>query len=352
MRVDLNTVAVASVLVAFAFVVACLTLVLIRTSTPRPRPRARGGGLAAALPPSGGLAALTDPRAASIVPGVIWEAVSDASPYLLVEAYIDGVFVRIRASTTYAGLYVPGRVNDVVAFELVVASLESGCSKERARYTGSRARFGRVTVTQRPPWISQAQDQAVVGLAPQRRGVAYISPVLETLRLLRKPIVWAFNVAHRPQTYLSLAIPVAPCFQWCWSPMDTSTGLYVIALLPSSDAPWTEAVLDLGHWQTVLPSTSAATAARTRTPSPVSTNTDITSIASSVGSSDSGNTGVLLATPSGCTFFIRPGTYRVDSSPGARCVLGISAGLSGGALAVDVSDSRLGYVAVTPVTVL
>jgi hypothetical protein len=187
--------------------------------------------------------------------------------------------------------------------------------------------MGRVVVSAVPTALALPTDaEVVIGLSPARVGGSrvFVSPILELLRREGKPVEWCFNVAHRPKTYLSLTIPDAPCFSWCWSAMDVSQGLYVIGLVPSSDAPWTSAVLDIGKWQSVLPATADGTS----------------------------NQSVLLKTPEGCTFFIRPGTYTMDYSKTARCVLGISAGLSGGALALDVTNYRLGYVAVTPVTVL
>jgi hypothetical protein len=266
------------------------------------------------------LVGLTDPRGAVVVPGVIWDAVTDVSPYLRLETYIDDVFTRVRVSTTFAGLYVPNRVGQRVRLQLVVSSLSSGCSNRPAQYTGSRADIGPVQI------VSYNANDAVLGLAPVRDAEtgAFVSPVLHLLQQLRKPVCWSFNVAHKPHTYLSLTVPVAPCFQWCWSALNVSQGLYIVALVPAPDAPWTSAVLDVGTWQSVLPAYME---------------------------NQSNNAAVIVTTPAGCTFFIRPGTYRVEYTPNARCVLGISAGLSGGALAVDVTNARLGYVPVTSVSV-
>ena len=334
------------VTIACAIAALCLIVVIVVLVGVRSVPRK--------APPSGrtqkerdatGLGALTDPKGASVAPGILWDAVSVASPYLLLEAYIDGVFCRVRASTTFAGLYVPGRVGDTVAFELVVAALESSCSSSRARYSGQRATFGPVVVTAPNTKTADVGDGPVVGLAPVRRNGSdgrYVSPVLQVLFALRQPVAWALNVAHRPQTYLSLTVPDAPCFSWCWSPMDTSGGLYVVPLLPSNDAPWASVVLDLGNWQSVLPSRMRTRSrSRSQTAAVPSTRPD----AQGTQSTEDDNASVLLTTVTGCTFFIRPGTYRIDFTTNARCVLGISAGL-------DVTNSRLGYVPVTPVTVL
>ena len=84
-----------------------LTLVVLLLVRTRPAP-------AAAARQESALAGLTDPRGAVVVPGVIWDAVTDVSPYLRLETYIDDVFTRVRVSTTFAGLYVPNRVGQRV----------------------------------------------------------------------------------------------------------------------------------------------------------------------------------------------------------------------------------------------
>lgn len=306
-------------------VVAVLIAILVRTT---PTTVARGHQRRQRQQTA--LAGLTDPRGATVVPGIIWDVVTERSPYLRLETYVDNAFVWARVSTTFAGLYVPGRIGSTVNLQLVVSSLTSSCSSARAQYTGARADMGAVVVSALPLQSAMNATEVVIGLAPERVGAdglsrVFVSPVLDLLRREGKPVEWCFNVAHRPKTYLSLTIPEAACFPWCWSAMDTSQGLYVIELVSSSDAPWPSAVLDIGRWQSILPASSAVR---------------------------DENQAVLLTTPAGCTFFIRPGTYTVEYSQAARCVLGISAGLSGGALAVDLTNYRLGYVAVTPVTVL
>lgn len=264
-----------------------------------------------------GLRALTDAAAATVCPGVITDEKSYTSPYVLIDGYVDGTYTRLRISSTFAGVYIPGKVGDTISLDLVLVSLATPCSST-PEYTGTRATLGNVLVSQVPP--QDNTNEAIVGFGPAKNSDGtYASPILATIARTGRPLAWAFNVVHKPHTYLSFTIPRGECFQWCWSPLtvDTDKSEYVVPLEPSVDSPWTSAVIGIGHWKSTLP-----------------------------GASSSGNESYILKTKGGCTFYIRPGTYETAGPSGPSCRLGISAGLAGGALCVDLNSSRLGYVPV------
>lgn len=283
---------------------------------------------------SSGLDLVTDPSSTVLIPGVVVggainaddaDGVASAEKTLVIDMYVDGLPVPAALSTTQSDIVVTGGLGVGVVgtttanIQFGTAQLPDVCSALRLQYTGIKVDLGNhVPVTRGP--------SAVLGLAPGKRADGtYTSPALAALQKSGKPVAWSFNVRDGTSG-LSFRVPTAPCFPWCWTPMDTSSGRYVIALTPTlRSAPWTHAVLDFSRWTCILPGVGRATG------NPVSLRLP------SAGKTPSTDD---------CVLTVRGGDY-VDGSTGSStlAVLGMAVASSGGILAVDLTWARFGHVA-------
>jgi hypothetical protein len=206
------------------------------------------------------LQSLASPEGSLIVPS------SAAGPDTGVEiaARIDGKSpVAIRLSSTFAGLYVPGRVGSRVSLSLSTAVLEAPCSTLHLLYTGTCVLIGTGIVVQPAP-SGLPDDVPILGLGPAMipGTTKYQSPVLAALQTAKLRLAWALNL-DAARGGLSFRVPAAPCFAWCWTPMSvSSSGEYEVALLPGPGTPWTSAILDVGTWTTGCPGVGASDVAQ------------------------------------------------------------------------------------------
>lgn len=251
------------------------------------------------------------PSSPVIIPGVVKLLSTHDTPYVLLDAYIDGVFTQVRLTTTWAGLYVPDKTNQSVKFEFATARLLALCSHTALSYHGVRALISDNVKVTTPPFPS---TEAVLGLGPQKIDGVYLSPVLAELAKRGHPVRFVISEANA-RVIMAFTIPEGTCFNYCWTPM-TSTTSYLLKLEASKDEPWTSAVLDFGRWHSLLPGRKA------------------------------NNESLQLRTSAGCSFFLQVGTYKTSPEFKPTCIMGTSAGFQGSVSAFDLSQNRFGIVPV------
>jgi hypothetical protein len=302
----------------------CVAIAAAATAA-RPKPRPAAPAAVVAVERSG----VADAASPAVVPGRVYAPSADAEPAVVVEGALNDAALEFQLSSTWAGVAADVAAPDA-ELQLAVATLPSVCGPISITYTGRRASFGATAVTRAP-----ATALPVLGLGPARVGPQYASPVLARLQSLHdrgviRDVAWVVG-QDAARVTLSFGVPDAPCFSWCWTPMSTADGCYVVPLTTTASQRHTHALIDVSRWASFLPAAADASAAAT----------------------------VPLRTSSGCAITVRAGTYVTTAaapplSPAAAavlrrqpltCVLGISAGLDTGAFAFDLLRSRFGVAA-------
>jgi hypothetical protein len=323
---DIAVVVVCGVALATLVCVAIAAAATAARPKPRPTPTPKPSRAVVAVERSG----VADAASPAVVPGRVYAPSADAEPAVVVEGALNDAALEFQLSSTWGGVAAHVAAPDT-ELQLAVATLPSVCGPISITYTGARASFGAAAVTRTP-----AAALPVLGLGPARAGPAqYASPVLARLQSLHdrgviRDVAWVVG-QDAARVTLSFGVPDAPCFSWCWTPMSTADGCYVVPLTTTASQRHTHALIDVSRWASFLPAAADASAAAT----------------------------VPLRTSSGCAITVRAGTYVTTAaapplSPAAAavvrrqpltCVLGISAGLDTGAFAFDLLRSRFGVAA-------
>ena len=177
----------------------------------------------------------------------------------------------------------------------------------------SAASFNGWTAHAKPARVNTSLHAPVMGCSQARRQHAYVSPFL---RMLQQHGFSSWTLMERNwQVGVLPGIPLAPCLDWKWTPLQPdSQGRYVIALQPSAGAPWTAAVIDFGSYFSSLPGADSSDITRT------------------------------LVTSTGIAVYANASYYVTPKKSSELCVLGVAAVAWFSAAALDLARQRLGLL--------
>jgi hypothetical protein len=92
-------------------------------------------------------------------------------------------------------------------------------------------------------------DVPVLGLGPGANWASCPWPTWSVVASGSTVVVAASSVAG---DQWAVADVVPACLPWCWTPVRVQDGFYVVDLIPSPQAPWKTAIVDVGRWHSEL----------------------------------------------------------------------------------------------------
>jgi hypothetical protein len=128
--------------------------------------------------------------------------------------------------------------------------------------------------------LSSENQALVLGLSNKQQNGTYRSPFLKQLQS-HGYSAWSFINDFNSCYILPGALKNSTCTTaWQWLPLLRNLDVYAIQLEPTSTAPWTVGIIDIGSWQSVFPGKLYTNDAFTlKTPSNLSINVHVESYA-------------------------------------------------------------------------